>query len=221
MAYSLACGVMIGAGYLLTLEGLQSRPSACILGAALGATYTFWLHRVAGSKGFDDPQPLRAETMEIKGFLVQSSFHSAAEGAAIGAAATAALPLGLFLAAALAVHNIGEGMVLTHRLFSAPATGPHSRTASAPALLPTSLPPAGVAVITKLPQVVLAMGTYLLLRIWPDYLPLALGFTAGALFFLALTDLAPFAYRQGRREWVALLCSVAAALVVLGRGLFL
>ncbi|MCH9650172.1 MAG: hypothetical protein K0U98_18185 [Deltaproteobacteria bacterium] len=222
-AYSVAAGIMIGAGYLLTLAGLESRPSACILGAVLGSTYSFWLRRVTGSKKFDDNdlESIPVEPKEVDRFLLQSSFHSAAEGAAIGAAAAVALPLGLFLAAALAVHNIGEGMVLTHRLYSPQATSSHPNAVPAPLLWPTSLPPAALVVVTKLPQIVLAMGTYFLIQVWPEFLPLALGFTAGALFFLTLTDLTPFAYGQGRREWVALLCSAAAALVVLGQSFFL
>ncbi len=205
-AYSLAGGVMTGLAYLLMVEGLGRDAASCVLGAVVGASCTYWTQRLTG---LDDLATEPAGESERKfGYrtLLQTSLHSAAEGIAIGTAAAVALPLGLFSAFALTLHNIGEGMALTDILRGRGVSTRHS---------------AVLAVATDLGQPLLAVATFATLQALPRGLATALGFAAGSLFFLVLTELAPVAYRRGSREWVAVLLSGAAALVILGKAYLL
>jgi ZIP family zinc transporter len=138
--------------------------------------------------------------------LLVNTLHSSAEGVAIGAAMAVNLPFGALVALAIAAHNVPEGTVLSSVL-----TSRGVRLSDA----------AGLAVVTNVTQVLLAVVTYAIVAAEPAVLPWALGVAAGALVFLVMFELLPECYRQAGPRSIALVTIVAMGIVVLlsGRGI--
>ncbi len=199
-AYALASGLMLGAGHLLLSRGLELADLSVVLGAAGGVLYAWGIKRYAGVHVVDRrPEQATAAGLGYK-LLLESMLHSAAEGVAIGVAMVVELKLGIFVALALAVHNIGEAMALTDTL--------RRRGISIGEA-------AGLCVGTNVPQPLLALAVFALDPVLAGLLPAALGFAAGALVFLVLTELLPASYERARGALIALVVSVAAGAVLL------
>lgn len=199
-AYALAGGAMLGVGYLLMERGLDRATISVVLGAVAGVAYSRWLQSYAGLEDLD-PRPGGEGGVEY-GYkiLLQNTLHASIEGAAIGVAMALELRLGIFLALALAVHNVGEAMALTDVL--------RRRGVSA-------LEAAGLAVVTNVVQPLLAVAVFALVPAFRQLFPAFLGFAAASLVFLALTELVPASYHRADARVVAFLVSAAAGAVVL------
>ncbi len=199
-AYALASGLMLGAGYLLTSRGLERGALAVVGGAALGVLYAWWIKRYTGAHIFDRQPQATAEEVPGYKLVLENLLHAAAEGVAIGVAMVLDLRLGVFVALALAVHNVGEAMALTDAF--------HRRGIGIGEA-------AGLCVGTNVPQPLLALAVFALDPVLTALLPAALGFAAGALVFLVLTELLPASYERGPRILVGLVVSASAGAVVL------
>jgi ZIP family zinc transporter len=208
-AYALASGLMLGAGYLLLGRALDRATVAVLVGAALGVLYTHGIQVYSGLVELEvEPgaPPRFAEASAPPGpelgykVLLQYALHSAAEGLAIGIAMVLELRLGVFLALALAVHNVAESMALTEIL--------RQRGMSVSEAF-------GLCVVAKITQPVLALAAFALAPVMTALLPGALGFAAGCMVFLVLTELLPASYRRASKLPVGLLVSIAAGAVLL------
>jgi zinc transporter ZupT len=199
-AYALASGLMLGASHLLMSRGLERGAASVVAGAALGVLYSWWIKRYTGAHLVD--RRLETATDEALGYklLLENMLHAAAEGVAIGVAMVLELKLGIFVALALAVHNIGEAMALTDTL--------RRRGISVGAA-------AGLCVGTNVPQPMLALAVFALDPVLTGLLPAALGFAAGALVFLVLTELLPASYERASGGLIAVVVSTAAGAVIL------
>ena len=198
VAQSLASGCMLGVGFVL-LAGETDAGWRPVLGAGIGVVLVFSIQRFFG---FAES---REEEETVRGYqlMLSSSVHAGMEGAAIGAAMLNRMSLGLFLAAALAFHNIAEGTALIQLLRERDVKLKDA---------------AGLCVMVKLPQTLTALSVFAVISATPVLLPWGLGLAAGSLFYIILTDLLPGAYEHNTTKAVAVLTSVSAALVVLFEG---
>lgn len=203
-ANATAAGLMLGAAYALTEAHAEVGASASALGAVAGIGFTFWTHRVSGTSDLDLNR--LQETDPVYGYklLILRSLHSASEGVAIGVAMLVNVPFGIFMAVAIAIHNIPEATVLTAILRSQGV-----RFGEA----------AGLAVGTNVTQVLMSVATYAVVRAAPSTLDGVLGYAAGALIYLVLVELLPEAYREAGPTSIALVTSLAIGMVVLLHGL--
>ncbi|CAJ1374671.1 unnamed protein product [Effrenium voratum] len=102
--------------------------------------------------------------------------HSAAEGIAVGVAFSRQLnhEFGVYISLLLAVHNVPEGLavalVLVPRGVSATLT-------------------TFIAMLTSVPQPVLALAAFLFVEVFQGLLPLGLAFAAGAMVYVCLHEL--------------------------------
>jgi zinc transporter ZupT len=202
-ANALAAGLMLGAAYILAEVGMDGPPVPAAAGALLGAMFIFWTHAVSR------PSEPHRDTAErdslIFGYRVlhTSGLHSASEGVAIGVAMAVDLPLGIFMALAIAVHNVPEATALTAAMR---ARGVSLGDAG------------GLALAARVGQVLLAITTYAVVDAAPATLPWALGFAVGALVNLVMIELLPESYRESGPTGIALVASVAMSMVVLVKG---
>ncbi len=115
--------------------------------------------------------------------------HSMPEGVALGVGfATGEVVIGLMLALAIAMHNIPEGFALALTL--------HPKG--------VSLVKCGwYAVLSSLPQPLLAVPAYLLAVHFHPFLPFGLGFASGAMIFLTILDLVPESLTRSSRNETA------------------
>ncbi len=204
-AYALASGLMLGAGYILMAAALGASTLPVVFGGVLGVVYTYWTHAYSGTKELDTgPAESPSADYAIK-FILLNSLHSASEGVAIGVAMVLNLSLGIFMALALAVHNIAEAMVLTDVL----RRGRMSYGEMA-----------GMAIVTNVPQILLAIVAFAVIPAIPGSLPWAVGFAAGALVYLVMTELLPASYERAGHTSIAFVVSFSTGGVVLLKGLF-
>jgi len=202
-ANALAAGLMLGIAYVVAAAGWHYAAWAGALGATAGIAFIYWTHLIQRTEELDlnrldDASPGYGHQV----FLVQS-LHSASEGVAIGVAAAVNLELGVFTAMALAAHNVPEGTILAAVLRARAV-----RLGEA----------AGLAVLTKASQVLLALASYLAIAALPALLPYALGFAVGALVHLVMMELLPASYDEAGHTSIAIVTSAATALVVLLNG---
>jgi ZIP family zinc transporter len=199
-SYALASGAMLGVGYLLIAEGLRRAGLPVVLGGGVGVAYTYWTHVYSGTHEMDMIPGDELPAGEGYKVLLLNALHSGSEGVAIGIAMVVSLRLGVAVAIALAIHNIGEAMGLTAVLRARGAKVGHA---------------AGLAVITKTTQLLMAVVAFAIAPAGPDLVPAILGFASGTLVFLTMTELLPSAYKRAPRGGLAVTVSLATGAVAL------
>ena len=197
VANAAAAGLMGAASGGLIYEGLSYSPSRVGLGFVVGLAF------IAVSQAIVERRP--APTVgDLKGadarrallLLGVMTLHSAAEGIGLGVSFGGGQALGLFITAAIAVHNIPEGLAIG--LVLVPKGVSVSRAA-------------GWSIFSSLPQPLLAVPAFLFVTAFAGLLPVGLGFAAGAMFWMVFADLIPEALRTTSRSAVALTVITSAA----------
>lgn len=193
---AIAAGMMISASvFSLAQEGINLKyripnaPYIVILGLLLGAAF-FWLTERFLS---DHPLPSHPFTKDFskKGILIFIAMfiHSIPEGIAIGVGfATGNFQFGMVMAMAISVHNIPEGITVSLPLKAEGASTPKCAVA---------------AILTSIPQPVMAVPAALLTWIFEPLLPIALGFAGGAMIYVVMVELIPEALKDGGRTLTA------------------
>lgn len=178
----------MGAAYLLMSAGLSY---SALEGAAGALIAVALLHSVAFLHSVDrSARPAPAV----------HALHSAPEGLAIGGAVSLGLSFGLFMIAAIAIHNVPEAVVLCGDL-------KHRGTGISRA--------AGVAAASNLGQVLVSTISTALVWLFPPLLPGILGAAVGSLAYLVMVDLLPRSYREIGKTSIAMVTLGAMAMVVL------
>ncbi|HYE57831.1 MAG TPA: ZIP family metal transporter, partial [Rhodothermales bacterium] len=111
--------------------------------------------------------------------------HSFTEGIGLGVSFEAGAQLGALVTLTMALHNIPEGLAISL------------------ALVPRGTPvwqAALLSVVSSLPQPLMAVPAYLFVDTFRVLLPAGLGFAAGAMIWLAATDLLPEALKGWRES---------------------
>ncbi len=204
-ANALAAGLMLGASYILIIEGIERGPLAETLGTFVGVAVLYATHALTGTRHFGAAAPPPGGVGLSDKRWLRDAIHAAAEGVAIGSAMAVSLDFGIFVALALTAHNVPEG------------------TALCAVLLPRGfrLPSAALLCVSaNLGQVVLGAVSFMIVRAQPALLPYALGFAAGTLIYLIMVELLPDSFEQAGHTTIAVLTNVALAAVVVVRGFF-
>jgi zinc transporter ZupT len=200
VANAVAAGVMLGAGIGLLVEG--SGRSGWRAGAgALAGMFFVWLgHRLTPHGDELHFATLRGVDAR-KGLLivVVMTVHSVAEGVGVGSSFGDGNRLGLLITIAIALHNIPEGLAISLVLVP--------RGASVWSA-------AGWSVFSSLPQPLMAVPAFIFVSALSGVLPFGLGFAAGAMIWLVVSDLLPEALAQERPVAVLGVASASLALML-------
>jgi zinc transporter, ZIP family len=200
LANSLAAGLMLGASVGLLYEGALYGIERTALGAFAGGVFIFVSQRV-----IDSHEPLHLGALEgadaTKALLIVGimTLHSFAEGVGVGVAFGVEETLGILIGVAIAVHNIPEGLAISLVLVP---RGTSPRTAAA------------WSVFSSLPQPLMAVPAFLFVESFSEFLPVGLGFAAGAMIWLVAADLLPEALQTTKRSTVVF--AVTASAVAMG-----
>jgi zinc transporter, ZIP family len=180
LADTAAGGFMLAASTVLAWEGLQRGPLRTLAGAAVGialiaATSAFLRERretlhLGQLRGID---AFKAVTI-----IAVMTVHSLSEGVGVGVSFGGGAELGAFITAAIAIHNIPEGLAISLVLVPR-GTSPLAAT--------------GWSVFSSLPQPLLAVPAFLFVEAFEPFLPVGFGFAAGAMTWLVATELVPAA----------------------------
>jgi zinc transporter, ZIP family len=174
-----ASGMMLSASVFALADKALRRGNALevVAGMLAGAAFFAWSARVVAAHhwhlGKWSDTASRQSIVVIGAMFV----HSIPEGVAIGVGyATGEMRFGLLLATAIAIHNIPEGTAVALPL-----------RANGASLVTCFV----YAVLTSLPQPLVAVPAYLLISLAQPLLAPSLGFAGGAMIFLVVAELLP------------------------------
>lgn len=179
LAAAVAGGMMISASvFALTYKALARGDGwAVLVGLLTGALFFDWTAKRLEHKHWHIGDLSEADSRPGVLMIATMFVHSIPEGVAVGVGyATGELRFGLLLALAIAIHNIPEGIAVTLPLR---AKGVPLRTCAA------------FAILTSVPQPLLAVPAYLLVAVFQRLLSFGLGFAGGAMIFLVVAELLP------------------------------
>lgn len=197
VANAVACGLMLAASHALIEEGVGLGPERVLIGILIGLALIVlaqrWIDgsddlKIASLGGFD----------ARKAFLIIAvmTAHSFAEGVGVGVSFGGTEDLATFITAAIAVHNIPEGLAI------------------ALVLVPRGTPVWQAAlwgVFSSLPQPIAAVPSYLAVSAFAPFLPIGFGIAAGAMFWMVFAELLPDANKNASPGTVGLVVTFAFA----------
>jgi zinc transporter ZupT len=196
---SIAAGLMGAASGGLVYEGLVLSAQRVALGFVLGLLFIALTQVVIERRQTTRIARLQGKTAQRALMLIGiMTLHSAAEGIGLGVSFGGGETLGLFITAAIAVHNIPEGLAISLVLI------PHGVSVTRAA---------GWSIFSSLPQPLLAVPAFLFVTVFTPLLPLGLGFAAGAMFWMVFADLLPEALQEAPRSVVAITVILSGAVM--------
>ncbi len=179
---ALAAGLMLAASHSLVDEGSAIGAWRVLLGMATGLALVVLADRWLDRHDTPDVSDLQgADARKALMIVGVMTVHSFAEGVGVGVSYGGGEDLGVFITAAIAVHNVPEGLAI------------------ALVLVPRGVPvwqAAGWAIFSSLPQPLMAIPAYLFVTAFEPVLPLGLGLAAGAMIWMVFAELLPDANRR-------------------------
>jgi zinc transporter, ZIP family len=179
IATAFASGMMLSASLFALADTALRRGNAVqvVAGMLAGAAFFAWSARLVAERHWHLGDWTEAASRQPIVVIATMFVHSIPEGVAIGVGyATGEVRFGLLLAIAIAVHNIPEGTAVAVPLR---ANGASLWTCF------------WYAVLTSVPQPVVAVPAYLLVSYAQPLLAPSLGFAGGAMIFLVVAELLP------------------------------
>jgi zinc transporter ZupT len=179
---AVASGVMLGASLSLLTEGAQRNAPRALAGTVLGALFVWAVQHVLTVGHHSHVGALSgADARKALLIVAVMTAHSVAEGVGVGSSFGGGDTLGVVIAIAIAIHNVPEGLAISLVLVP---RGTRVRTA------------AWWSIFSSLPQPLLAVPAYLFVAAFTSILSAALGFAAGAMIWMVITELIPEATRR-------------------------
>jgi zinc transporter ZupT len=179
IAAATASGMMLSASVFALADEALGRGDAFQVTAGMmaGALFFSWSAKYIDQRGWTLHGLTAKSSRQTLLLLLTLFVHSIPEGAAIGVGyATGEIKFGWLLAVAIAVHNIPEGTAVSLPLRASGASIWRC---------------AWYAILTSLPQPVVAVPAFLLVSVFQPLLPASLGFAGGAMIFLVIEELLP------------------------------
>ena len=186
---AVAAGLMLAASFGLIYEGTGYSLTRTVIGTVVGLAFIVWSHRfleryedvgIGNLNGLDARKALL-----IVGVM---TLHSFAEGVGVGVSFGGGMAFGLFITIAIAAHNIPEGLAIS--LVLVPRGVPWWKAAL-------------WSVFSSLPQPLMAVPAFLFVEWFQPVLPAGLGFAAGAMIWMAFSELVPDALEDAEASAVA------------------
>ncbi len=169
----IAAGLMIAASFSLLQEGADLGPIRTIFGLIGGLLFIALSHKLIERREDFHIREIRgADAIKMLMIVGIMTLHSAAEGVGVGVAFAGEDNLGEFITAAIAVHNIPEGLAIALVLVPRGARVWQAM---------------GWSVFSSLPQPVLAVPSFMFVAYFTPFLPVGLGLAAGAMIWMTLS----------------------------------
>ncbi len=191
---AIAAGLMTGASIGLVIEGVEVSYPKVIIGLLLGLFFigaVEWLLYKAERSHRDSPGFLVHKESFFKNYktaiiiIIVMTAHSAAEGIGLGTSFGGTFKFGLMMTIAIAIHNIPEGLAISAPLVAKGVSWWKAALWS---------------IFTSLPQPLFAVPAYMFISYFKQYLPIGLGFAAGAMFWVVFADIVPESQENMEKE---------------------
>jgi zinc transporter ZupT len=199
LANALACGVMLAASFDLVHEGEPHGALLVVVGVCLGAVFIALTQRALRDQEDVRFGLLRGadarKTLLMVGIMTA---HSLGEGSGVGVSfgGERGWTQGTLVTLAIGAHNVPEGMAVA-TVLAARGVSPWKC--------------AGWAVVTSLPQPLLAVPAFVFVETFAALLPLGMGFAAGCMIWITVAELLPDALEAADASAVATTATIAAA----------
>lgn len=182
IASAAAVGFMTAASLALVIEGVRFGIVRTLGGAAVGAVFITLTSRYLRGRDVTFGALSGVDALKALTIVAVMTVHSLTEGVGVGVSYGGSEALGAFVTAAIAIHNIPEGLAISLVLVP---RGARVRTA------------AWWSIFSSLPQPLVAVPAFLFVEQARWFLPAGLGFAAGAMLWLSATELVPDARENG------------------------
>jgi zinc transporter ZupT len=194
---ALAGGLMLAASHRLILEGSTLNAGRTLVGMLVGLGLILLANRAIGQQDDIDVGDLAGADAR-KAFLLLGvmTAHSFAEGVGVGVSFGGEKQLGFYITAAIAVHNIPEGLAIS--LVMIPRGTPLWKAS-------------GWSMFTSLPQPLMAVPAFLFVLAFKPFLPVGLGLAAGAMIWMVFAELIPEALEEASGHEVGTAVTLAFA----------
>lgn len=198
---AIAAGFMTAASIGLITEGIAYSTFRTWTGAVLGVLLIALFRRALHGHEVTWGDLNATDALKVMSVLAIMTVHSFSEGVGVGVAFGGGMELGLYITAAISIHNIPEGLAIS--LVMVPrGTTPSKAVAW--------------SIFSSLPQPLMAVPAFLLVEWFRPVLPAGLGFAAGAMLWMVAVELLPEATEEAsiRTVVAAFLVSIAAMLLL-------
>ena len=190
IANAVAAGFMLAASAGLVWQGSALGPVRVLAGVLAGGLFIVVFRRLIGEReGLALGRLAGADAMKALVIVSVMTVHSAAEGVGVGVSYGGGARLGLLITVAIAAHNVPEGLAISLVLVPRGAS-----VASA----------AWWSIFSSLPQLLIAPLAFLFVESFTPFLPVGLGFAAGAMLWLVWSELLPEALQDAPMRALAL-----------------
>lgn len=174
---AVASGLMLAASHSLIDEASAIAPWRGLTGLVTGLVLILLANAWIEHRGAPDVGELQgADARKALLIIGVMTAHSFAEGVGVGVAYGGGEALGVYITAAIAIHNVPEGLAIA--LVMVPRGTPVWKAS-------------GWAVFSSLPQPLMAVPSYVLVTAFQPFLPVGLGLAAGAMIWMVFAELLP------------------------------
>lgn len=197
-----AAGLMLAASYSLIIEGLEFDAFRLILGIVIGLIFIMLSRKVLEGREEEAHVGALRGADALKAIMIVGimTLHSFSEGVGVGVSYGGGETLGVFLTTAIAIHNIPEGLAISLVLV------PRG----------TSAWRAGFwSIFSSLPQPLMAVPAFLFVAAFTPFLPVGLGFAAGAMIWMVFSELIPDALEDASGSAVAVAVTLSIAAMIM------
>lgn len=197
MANAVAGGLMFAASHSLVAEGMAMSPTRVLAGMLIGLAGILMGQRLARDGHQLDIGQIGGLDAR-KAFLIVAvmTAHSFAEGVGVGVSFGGSGELAAFITAAIAVHNIPEGLAIALVLV------PRGVSVATAALW---------SIFSSLPQPLMAVPSYVFVEAFEPFLPVGFGIAAGAMIWMVFAELIPDANKHAPSSAVGTAVTLAFA----------
>lgn len=202
---ALASGLMLGASVGLIIESFNYSLVRGTLGVIIGIAFISITHNLI--HGREDLHIGNLSGADAgKAFLIVGvmTLHSFSEGVGVGVSFGGGQTLGELITAAIAVHNIPEGLAISLVLI------PRGTSVFKSAMW---------SIFSSLPQPLMAIPAFLFVEAFEPILPVGLGFAAGAMLWMVFSELVPDALEDASHHVVAVTISISIVAMLLFQSL--
>lgn len=194
-ANAVAAGLMLSASYSLIFEGYRENEWMTLAGMLTGVVLVLsantWMER---KFDLDIKNLVGAGSKKMLLFLGIMTIHSFAEGVSVGVSFANTMEFGVFIAIAIAVHNIPEGLAISLVMIPKGTT---------------PIKAVGWSIFSSLPQPIMAIPAFLFVDAFNEYLPFGLGIAAGAMIWMVFAELIPEALQKCEAHKIGLWITIA------------
>ncbi len=171
-----------------------------VLGIVLGVVFVTGSRQLLRGRDVRWGEIQGADALRILVIVGVMTLHSFTEGVGVGVAFGGSQSLGVYITAAIALHNVPEGLAIS--LVLVPRGVKVWRAA-------------GWSIFSSLPQPLMAVPAFWLVESVAPILPMGLGFAAGAMIWMIFSELLPEAYEKTSPGTVAVVVPLSISAMLL------